>query len=222
MNKLIDHTILKPEATLEAIERECLFAIKKQVASVCVPSHSVAFCHNIMTGSDVKLCTVLGFPYGNTPVKYAEAQRLIEDGADELDMVVNISLVKSGRWNAVWADISSIRDVCHGRILKVIFENCYLTDYEKMRLCEICNQADVDFVKTSTGTAPAGARTEDVALMRRHFPRGIKASGGIRTLDRALHFRDIGATRIGTSHTAAILEELLQRETSTTDDGRTP
>jgi deoxyribose-phosphate aldolase len=187
------------------------------VASVCILPYYLRRCSELLQESDVLPSTVIGFPHGGhtTSVKVAEAQQAIDDGGRELDMVVNVSKVLSGDWGYVRDDIRAVLDPTHGRgaKLKVIFENCYLQDGHKIRLCEICGELRVDWVKTSTGFGPGGATVEDVRLMRNHCPPqvAVKAAGGIRTLEAALLLREAGATRLGCSKTAEVLEECRRR-----------
>jgi deoxyribose-phosphate aldolase len=171
----------------------------------------------MLAGSDVKASTTIGFPHGGhtTAIEVAEAQQALDDGGIELDMVVNIGKVLSGDWPYVTSDIAAVVDATHARggIVKVIFENCYLADAHKIRLCEICAEVGADFVKTSTGYGTGGATLEDLKLMREHSPARVqvKAAGGIRTLDAALEVRAIGVTRFGATRTVEILEECRQR-----------
>lgn len=179
--------------------------------------YAVALCSEILQESEVKVSTTIGFPHGGhtTAAKAFEANRAIDDGAQELDMVVNVSRVKSAQWVEVQDDIRAVIEVAHGRSqkVKVIFENAYLTDDEKIRLCEICGELKADWVKTSTGYAPTGATIEDLVLMRKHSPEHVqvKAAGGVRDLDRILEVRAIGVTRVGASATAKMLEEARAR-----------
>ena len=174
-------------------------------------------CAETLAGSGVKASTTIGFPHGGhaTKIKVAEAVQSVEDGGEELDMVVNISKVLSGDWSYVSADIKAVIDIAHerGRKDKVIFENAYLKDEHKIRLCEICGELNADWVKTSTGYAPSGATDEDLILMRKHSPPRVqvKAAGGVRTLDRLLEVRALGATRAGATQTVAMLEECRRR-----------
>jgi deoxyribose-phosphate aldolase len=170
-----------------------------------------------LANSNVKASTTIGFPHGGhtTRIKVAEAIQALDDGGEELDMVVNISRVLSGDWDNVRADIGAVIDVAHarGRKVKVIFENAYLEDNQKIRLCDICGELHADWVKTSTGYAPGGATDADLILMRKHSPLSVqvKAAGGVRTLDRLLEVRALGVTRIGATATVAILEEAKRR-----------
>ena len=215
--KLIDHSILNPATDEEGLAAGCRVARQYDVASVCIMPYYVRRCGEILAGSSVLAGTTIGFPHGGhtTAVKVAEARRAIADGAAELDMVCNISKVLSGDWDFVHRDIAEVIAAGHdaGRKVKVIFENCYLSDDQKIRLCEICSQLDADWVKTSTGFGTGGATLDDLKLMRRHAADHVqvKASGGIRTLDAVLEIRALGVTRIGTSATQTILDECRQR-----------
>jgi deoxyribose-phosphate aldolase len=209
--KLIDHALLRPNLTDTEIEAGCRQAAAWQVASVCTLPHWVNECARILAGSGVAPGTVIGFPHGaHLPVvKAAEARRALDDGAAELDMVVNLSKTVSEDWRFVRDDIHAVLNEAREQaaILKVIFETCYLNETQKLKLCEICTELAVDWVKTSTGFGPAGATAEDVRLMRAHCPASvqIKASGGIRDLAAVVRFHDLGCSRIGSSNTEAIL-----------------
>jgi len=202
---------LLPNLTDAEVEAGCRQAAAWQVAGVCVLPHAVARCAGILGGSGVAAGTVIGFPLGAhmTVVKAAEARRALDDGAQELDMVIAIAKAVSGAWRDVHADIRAVLAEVReqGAKLKVIFETCYLDDAQKIRLCEICSELGVDWVKTSTGFGPAGATEADVRLLRKHSAPGvqIKASGGIRDLAAVVRFRDLGCSRVGCSRTAAIL-----------------
>lgn len=215
--KMIDHSLLKQTMTDADLEAGCRLAREYDVASVCIKPYAVAAAAEWLAGSDVKVGTTIGFPHGGhtTSIKVAEAERAIEDGAVELDMVVNIGKVLSEDWDFVRQDIGAVIETAHKRqaIVKVIFENCFLEDRHKERLCEICGELRADFVKTSTGFGEGGATKEDVALMRRCSPPDVqvKAAGGIRTLDRLLEMRALGATRIGATATKTILDECRAR-----------
>ncbi|MBN1890207.1 MAG: deoxyribose-phosphate aldolase [Thermoflexales bacterium] len=215
--KMIDHSLLNPTTTVEDLEKGCRLALAYDVASVCLMPYFLKRCAEILAGSTVKASTTIGFPHGGhtTAAKVAEAQQALADGGQELDMVVNISQVLSGQWDYVRNDIEAVVDVTHAREqkVKVIFENCYLSDEHKIRLCEICSELRADWVKTSTGYGTGGATPKDVELMRRHTPAHIqvKAAGGVRTLDQLLEMRALGASRAGASGTAAILDECRQR-----------
>ncbi len=209
---LIDHTILKPDATREDIERLCAEARANVFASVCVQPHWVALCAELLAGTPVKVCTVIGFPHGmNKPeTKCFEARRAVFDGATELDMVINIGALKSRDYATVERDIRAVVECGHPRArVKVILENAYLTDEEKIEGCALAKAAGADFVKTSTGFGPGGATVEDVALMRRVVgpDMGVKAAGGIRDAEIARRMVDAGATRIGASASLAIVQE---------------
>ncbi len=203
--RLIDHTILKPEAVRAEVVRVCDEALRFEFASVCVNSCWVPLVAEQLKGSRVKVCTVVGFPLGAaaTAAKVAEARGAVEHGATEVDMVLNVGMLKGGELEYVESDIRSVADACHadGAILKVILETCLLTDDEKETACRLAVQACADFVKTSTGFGKAGASVADIALMRRVVGPdiGVKASGGIRTLDDVKAMVAAGASRIGAS-----------------------
>jgi len=215
--KMIDHSLLNPALTEEELERGCRLAREYDVASVCILPYALRRCVELLEGSDVVPSTTIGFPHGGhaTAVKRAEVRQALADGGRELDAVVNISLVRSGRWERVREEIRALAEDTHagGAKIKIIFENCYLEDPQKIRLCEICGEIGVDWVKTSTGYGPGGATLEDLRLMRRHSPPHVqvKAAGGVRDLDRLLEVRAIGVTRCGASRTAEILEECRRR-----------
>ncbi len=218
LNKYIDHTLLKPEATLAQIEKLCAEAREHQFASVCVNSYYVKKCSQLLQGSEVKVCTVVGFPLGASTMetKRFEAMKSSAEGAREIDMVMNNSAVKSGDWQYVQDDMASLAQICHqqGGILKVILETCLLTEEEKKKACEIAKRAGVDFVKTSTGFSTAGATAEDVKLMRSIVGEniGVKASGGIRDVATAMKMIEAGATRLGTSASVEIVKGLVGKE----------
>lgn len=184
---------------------------------MCILPFALRRCADLLAGSDVLPSTTIGFPHGGhtTSVKAAEAERALADGARELDMVVNVGKVRSGDWSYVRADIAAVVERAHaaGQKVKVIFETAYLDDAHKVHLCELCGELRADWVKTSTGFAPAGATDGDVALMRAHSPPHVqvKASGGVRDLDRVLALRALGATRVGASRTSEILDEARRR-----------
>ena len=217
LSKMIDHSLLKPTMTREELEAGCRVALEYDVASVCIMPFYLARAADILKGSDVLPSTTIGFPHGgHSPrVKRLEAEQALDDGARELDMVVNISQVVSGDWSAVRSDILAVLEPTHarGQKLKVIFENCYLSDAQKIRLCELCGELSVDWVKTSTGFGTSGATIEDLVLMRKHSPPHVqvKAAGGIQTLEMLLRVRETGATRSGCSKTAEVLGELRSR-----------
>ncbi len=215
--KMIDHSLLNPSLTERDLEAGCRLALDYEVASVCIMPYYLRRCAEILKGSTVKASTTIGFPHGGhtTAIKAAEAKQALADGGEELDMVVNISSVLSGNWDYVRKDIEAVIDPAHaiGRKVKVIFENCYLDETHKIRLCEICGELRADWVKTSTGYGAGGATLEDLKLMRMHSPPHVqvKAAGGVRDLDRLLECRAIGVTRIGASRTAEILNECRRR-----------
>lgn len=209
--QLIDHTLLKPEATREQIDRLCLEALEYHFASVCVNPTHVSRCAELLRESDVKVCTVVGFPLGatTTAVKVYETRQAIEDGATEIDMVINVGALKSGDFDAVQADIAAVVDTAHaaGALVKVIIETALLSDEEKAAACRLAQVAGAEFVKTSTGFGPGGATVEDVALMRRVVgpEMGVKASGGVRNYADVQAMVAAGATRIGASAGVAIV-----------------
>ena len=215
--KMIDHSLLNPALTIPELEAGCQLALQYDVASVCILPYYVARCAQILKDSTVQPSTTIGFPHGGheTVTKLAEVQSALNDGARELDMVVNISQARSGNWEYVSGEIRRLTSMTHsaGAKIKVIFENAYLEDPAKIRLCEICGEIGVDWVKTSTGYAPTGATHADLALMRRHSPPSVqvKAAGGIRTLDALLEVRALGVTRVGATRTAEILDECRRR-----------
>jgi deoxyribose-phosphate aldolase len=216
--KVIDHSLLRPELDDDFIADGCRLAVAYDVASVCVRPRDVTGARDLLAGSDVAVGTVIGFPHGShrTETKVFEAHRALEDGATELDMVIAIGALKSGRDADVQADIAAICDVAHGggAIVKVIFENAYLTDDEKVRACHLSEAAGADFVKTSTGFAPSGATHEDLVLMRRSVSPhiGVKAAGGVRTLDALLEVMALGVTRVGATATATMLDDFRARK----------
>jgi deoxyribose-phosphate aldolase len=215
--KMIDHSLLSPVLTKDDLEKGCRLAVDYGVASVCILPYYLGRCAEILRGTGVKASTTVGFPHGGhvTDVKIAEAKRALDDGGEELDMVVNVGAVLSGAYSYVESEIRAILKVVHdrGQKLKVIFENCYLNDDQKIALCKICGDAGVDWVKTSTGYGSGGATLEDLKLMRKHSPPHVqvKAAGGIRTLDQLLAVQALGVTRSGASRTAEILDEAKRR-----------
>ena len=206
---MIDHTLLKPEASREQIIRLCKEAREYQFASVCVNPSYVSLCARQLKDSPVHVCTVIGFPLGaaTSAVKAFEAAEAVQAGADEVDMVINIGLVKSGMWAEAEADIRAVVEAAAGKLVKVIIETCLLTDEEKVRICKAARAAGADFVKTSTGFSTGGAKPEDVALMRAAVGEemGVKASGGIHTAEEALACIRAGATRLGVSAGIAVV-----------------
>jgi deoxyribose-phosphate aldolase len=215
--KMIDHSLLNPTLTVEDLERGIRVALDYDVGSVCIMPYYLKRCAGLLTGSTVRASTTIGFPHGGhtTAVKVAEAVQALDDGGEELDAVVNVSQVLSGDWEYVRADLKAVIDVTHerGQKVKVIFENCYLNDEQKIRLCQICGELRADWVKTSTGYGTGGATDADLALMRKHSPPQVqvKAAGGVRTLDRLLEVRALGVTRVGATRTVTMLDECKQR-----------
>jgi len=226
--KMIDHSLLHPTMTDEQLAAECKVALKHDIASVCIKPYAVTLARDMLVGSDVEVGTVIGFPHGNshTDVKVYETEKALADGATEIDMVVNIGKVLSQDWDYVHGEINAINQptVSSGAILKVIFENDFLPeDSYKIKLCEICSQVGVAFVKTSTGYGFVkqpngmytyhGATDHDLALMRKHSAPEVqvKAAGGVRTLDDLLRVRELGVTRVGATATEAILIEAKKR-----------
>jgi len=225
--KMIDHSLLHPTMRDEAIASGCKLAKKYGVAAACVKPYSVQLARGILEGTGVGVCSVIAFPHGNStiPMKVREAVEAIGNGADEIDAVVNVGKVLSAEWDYIDTEIGGINDVVtsHGAILKIIFENDYLEDVHIIKLCEICAEKRVAFVKTSTGYGfvrqtngmynYAGATDHHLRLMREHSPANvaIKAAGGVRTLDDLLRVRQLGVSRIGATATEAILEEARRR-----------
>jgi len=216
--KMIDHSLLRPQLTREEVIEGCKLAKEYDVASVCVKPCDVRVAVDVLKGSNVLVTTVIGFPHGShrTDVKVFEAEKALDDGAVELDMVLNIGRLLSREFDYVEQDIRAIVDVAHRRgfIVKVILENYYLTDELKEIACKICEKVGADFVKTSTGFAPGGATIEDLKLMRKSVKPSIqvKAAGGVRTLDGALAVRAVGGVRFGATATKSIMEEAYKRE----------
>ena len=213
ISKMIDHSLLNPTMTVDDLEAGITLALAYDVASVCIMPYYMKLCTERLAGSTVQPSTTIGFPHGGhtSAIKVAEARQAVEDGCQELDMVVNISKVLSGDWDYVREDIRGVIDVAHqaDRKVKVIFENCYLNQEQKVRLCQICGDLSADWVKTSTGYGTGGATPEDLKLMRENSPEGVqvKAAGGVRDFETLLKVREIGVTRVGASRTADILGE---------------
>ncbi len=211
--KMIDHSLLQQVLTDDELEQGCQLAKEYNVASVCIKPYYVARCSEILAGSTVLTSTTIGFPHGGhvTSIKVAESLQAIKDGAVELDMVVNIGKVLSKDWTCVRDDIRAVVEAAHANraIVKVIFENCFLADEHKIKLCEICGELNADFVKTSTGYGSTGAIDDDLKLMRKHSPPRVqvKAAGGVRGFDRILAVRALGVTRVGATATKAILDD---------------
>ncbi len=216
--KTIDHSLLRPELDDAFVEAGCRLAAKYDVASVCVRPADVRRAMAILGGTEVAVGTTIGFPHGNhvTEIKVLEARRALADGATELDMVLQVGALKSGRDRDVEDDIRAVVEVGHaaGAIVKVIFENAYLTDDQKIRACHLTEAAGGDFVKTSTGFAPSGATHEDLRLMRANTSPHVrvKAAGGVRTLDALLAVMDLGVTRIGATATETIILDFRARK----------
>ncbi len=215
--KMIDHSLLRPELTRADIERECGIAKKYHVASVCCVPTDVKLAKELLSGTSVKVGVVVGFPHGycTTKTKVFETEQALADGAVEIDMVLHIGKLLSKDFDYVRDDIKAVATAAHkgGAIVKVILENCYLSDELKVAGCKLCEEAGADFVKTSTGFAKGGATLEDLALMRKSVSSKVqvKAAGGVRDLDMALKVRDAGATRFGATRTGEILEASVHR-----------
>jgi deoxyribose-phosphate aldolase len=214
---MIDHSLLNPTLAANDLEAGCRLAAAYKVASVCILPYYLRRCADLLAGSGVRPSTTIGFPHGGhtTAVKLAETRQALADGGQELDMVVNISQALGGNWYYVRDEIRGIVDETHaaGQKVKVIFENCYLNDAQKIRLCEICNELNVDWVKTSTGYGSGGATMEDLKLMRKHAAPHVqvKAAGGVRDLDTLLTVRALGVSRSGATRTKEMLDECRRR-----------
>ena len=210
INRLIDHTILKPEASIDDIRKLCIEAKEYNFYSVCVNSAYVNVAYNFLLHSDVKVCSVVGFPLGAMikEAKAYEAKFAVDSGAEEIDMVINIGLLKSGKIDLFERDIKKVREACKASVLKVIIETCLLDDKEKILACKIAKEYGADFVKTSTGFSTGGATEHDVELMRKTVGDkiGVKASGGIKTYEDAIKMINAGANRLGTSSGIAIMK----------------
>jgi deoxyribose-phosphate aldolase len=215
--KMLDHSLLQPTLTDAELEQGCRLARDYDVASVCIKPYAVRLAAKLLAGSTVAVGTTIGFPHGahTTDVKVTEAEIAVNEGARELDMVVNIGKVLSKDWAYVAKDIEAVVEMGHMQraLVKVIFENCFLTNEHKEQLCRICGEVGADFVKTSTGYGVTGASDDDLRLMRRCAPPRIqvKAAGGVRTFDRLLEVRALGVTRVGATATKAILDECKAR-----------
>ena len=207
----IDHTILKPDATWEDIAQICKEAVKYRTASVCIPPYYVAETKKAFP--NLNICTVVGFPLGyeTTAGKLAETKQAIADGANEVDMVINITDVKNGDFEAVTEEIRALKACCGIKVLKVIVETCYLTEEEKVAVCKCVTEGGADYIKTSTGFGTAGATLADVELFKRHIGEDvkIKAAGGIRTIEDLMAFLHAGCDRIGTSAAVSLLKDKL-------------
>ena len=207
--KHCDHTLVKQESTWAQIKEICDDGRKYQCASVCIPASYVRQAAEYV-GNDLKICTVIGFPngYSTTAVKVFETEDAIRNGADEIDMVINIGWVKDQKWDDLLAEIKAVKESCQGRILKVIVEACLLTEEEKIKMCELVTASGADYIKTSTGFSTGGATREDVALMVKHVGPGVKvkAAGGITSLKDAEDFLTLGADRLGTSRIVKLVK----------------
>jgi deoxyribose-phosphate aldolase len=214
---MIDHSLLNPTLTTADLEAGCALAVEYRVASVCIMPYYLKRCSNLLHGSEVRASTTIGFPHGGhtTAVKMHEAEQAIADGCEELDMVVNISQVLSGNWDYVAREIELVIQAAHnaGQKVKVIFENCYLNNEQKIRLCRICSDLKADWVKTSTGYGSGGATMDDLKLMVANVPKTVqvKAAGGVRDLETLLQVRSLGVTRCGASRTKEMLDEYRRR-----------
>ena len=206
----VDHTLLRQTATWEEIRTLCDDGVRYGTASVCIPPSYVARAHNYLAGR-LPICTVIGFPNGymTTAAKVAETKDAVANGADEIDMVINLGDLRDGRYDAIADEIRAIRTACSGKVLKVIVETCLLTEEEKIRMCSIVGKSGADFIKTSTGFSTGGATPEDVALFAAHVPPHlkIKAAGGIRSFEDAERFLSLGASRLGTSAIVKLAKE---------------
>jgi len=213
--KTIDHSLLKPEMTRTQVAEGCEIAKKYDVASVCCKPSDVTFCADLLNGTDVEVGTVVGFPHGSstTATKVFETQKAIIDGATEIDMVLNIGLLKSGEYIEVERDIAAVVAAAAGKMVKVILENAYLTEEEKVIACKLTEKAGAQYVKTSTGYAPTGATLEDVRLMRSSVSphMKVKSAGGVRTLDALIDMLEAGVTRSGATTTSVMLDEYVTR-----------
>jgi len=212
--KIFDHTNLKPEATKEDIKNLCEEAIKYNFGAVCINPTNIKIAKQFLNGTEVEICTVIGFPLGATlsEVKAFETRKAIEKGANEIDMVINIGAMKSGNYKLVEDDIAAVVQAAGGKLTKVILETCFLTNDEIIKACEISQKAGADFVKTSTGFGPAGAKVEHIKIMRQTVGEsmGVKASGGIRDYETVRKIIEAGASRIGASSSIKIIEQYKQ------------
>ena len=208
--KRLDHTLLKQTATWEQVQALCEEGMEYEVASVCIPPCYVKKAKDYVK-EHLKICTVIGFPNGNmtTAAKVFETEDAVKNGADEIDMVINLGMVKEQNYEGVLAEIQEIKQACHGKLLKVIIETCLLTEEEKMKLCQVVSKSGADYIKTSTGFSTGGATFGDVELMRKHVGKGIKvkAAGGIASVEDAEKFIALGADRLGTSRLISLLEK---------------
>lgn len=209
--KKVDHTLLKQQSTWEDIKQICDDGITYRTASVCIPA---SFVHQAKeyVKDKIKICTVIGFPngYSTTAVKVFEVKDAIKNGADEIDMVINIGMLKEKKYSGILSEINQIKEVCDGKILKVIIETCLLTEEEKIKMCEIVSSSNADYIKTSTGFSTAGATLADIQLFKKYMKpgKGIKAAGGISSFEDAEAFLENGATRLGTSRLVKIMKNV--------------
>lgn len=205
----VDHTLLAQSATWDEIKTICDDGIKYSTASVCIPASFVKQAKDYV-GENLAICTVIGFPngYSTTATKVFETADAIKNGAEEIDMVINIGWLKDKKYDEILSEINAIKEACDGKILKVIIETCLLTDEEKIKMCEIVSESNADFIKTSTGFSTAGATKEDIELFAKHTTNGkkIKAAGGIASIEDAEHFINLGASRLGTSRIVKIVK----------------
>lgn len=212
---MVDHTLLKQESTWEEIKEICDDGIEYGTASVCIPPSFVKQAKEYV-GEKLKICTVIGFPngYNTTAVKCFEAEDAVKNGADEIDMVINIGWVKNQKWNELLEEIQAVKAACHGKLLKVIIETCLLTDDEKVKMCEIVSASGAEYIKTSTGFSTGGATREDVALFAANVTPEvkIKAAGGISSMEDAEDFISLGANRLGTSRIVKIIKHVESAE----------
>ena len=206
----VDHTLLKQTATWDDIKQVCEDAVKYKCASACIPPYFVKTAKSYFKDK-LNVCTVIGFPngYSTTKVKCYEASQAVSDGADEIDMVLNINMLKDSLYDDILDEINQVKIACQGRILKVIIETCLLTEEEKIKMCEIISNSDADYIKTSTGFSTAGATREDIRLFKEHIKNNklIKAAGGIKSLNDAEDFINLGASRLGTSSIVKIIKD---------------
>lgn len=209
--KHVDHTLLSPQATWDEIRQICDDAVKYHTASVCIPPSYVKQASKYL-GERVKVCTVIGFPngYSTTAVKAFETEDALANGAKEIDMVINIGWLKDKRYELIEDEIKKLKSICKDKVLKVIIETCFLTDDEKIRMCDIVTSAGADYIKTSTGFGTAGATFDDIKLFSEHIGEGVKmkAAGGVSSLDDAERFLELGADRLGTSRVVKLIKAM--------------